>query len=115
MGGPKTPTSLDLVTATLKHKNSMGIVYENSWKVSHNERFLPVLCIFGARIDRTHDDENVLKLGSNVLWCKWLSTRFLEDNCYYIVTDVAFPKELETKWTQFRIVWNTVNQTDLIV
>ena len=39
----------------------------------------------------------MLKVRSDVLWCKWKSTRFLEHNCHNVISNVSLPQKLQKK------------------
>lgn len=52
---------------------------------------VPVTDTVSAGVVNPDNDENVLKVGSDVFWAEWLCSRLLENNCYDIVSNVPLP------------------------
>lgn len=51
----------------------------------------PVTDAVRAGVMSPDDDEDVLKVGSDVLRAEWLRSRLLENYCYDIISNVSLP------------------------
>lgn len=52
---------------------------------------IPVTDTVCAGVVDPDNDENVLKVRSDVFRAEWLCSRLLENNCYNIISNVALP------------------------
>ena len=52
---------------------------------------IPVTDTVCAGVVSPDDDEDVLKVGSDVFRAEWLCSRLLENDCYDIISNVPLP------------------------
>ena len=52
---------------------------------------LPVTDAVSAGVVNPDNDEDMLKVGSDVFWAEWLCSWLLENNCYNIISNVPLP------------------------
>lgn len=85
-----------LCTATLETRAGGGLLWDHlPGPIQPVLEAVPVTDAVRARVVNPDNDENVLKVGSDVFRAEWLCSRLLENNRYDIISDVPLPQKLK--------------------